>query len=1006
MVNSQDLQSPTEQPMNRDHLPDVAIWICPGSTGRKVEVSIHRGPLASDVPIPFEWPMPCSELQERVGKIVAEIGRLGREDFESPQTAEEKIRAKASRLTELVPEGLIRTLKATGGQLDTLSIDSFEPWFPWELLWLQKAGGRESSGRYLAELFDVSRWHGEHSPKIDLSGRRIAWVSLESTKLGAVEKERLALAAIVGAGREIVDASASFDELRQTIEKGGFDIWHFAGEGSGSANGDPDTRGLTLENYVPFAGEDLLAFKGHWLAERPFVFLNACRSGLSMASSGPARGLPIRFLEAGAGAVLATLWEVKDGFASAFAVNVYRRVLTGTPLAKAVRKARLAVRKERPGDSSWLAYCLFAHPLAGIGKGPAGEVNPAPPKTPPPPTVDRSWTGEKQYSELHKRLSTSDETEFQTIARCLLSVIWAPSDEIRFDLFRRLTDRNFVRPALEPGEPERAFGFRLFEERGDLLGVEQARLFEPVLERFAAEGPKVDTYLLITNRNSGNATFREASRGHVRRLLAGRAANAEVWGPQEILRAAFNAMATRLLRLAYAGEIENLERLAKASNPSGVEPIVQVPLSRSFLVADQNRLREESNHEETVGDPALALAEPHGEHFTLLLGEFGFGKTTALERAIRASGNRQILYLPGAAIPPRVQNTKGLLELLVDQDSLASEMTDGEREVLSKLVRPALQHLVRDPEFPVALAIDGLDESAYLSRRDGLHQLFNGLAQVYVPIVLAMRSEYWYEMKADFQRISGQVAAHGEPRKRRIKRIELRDWQPPQIADFLMREIEAQADPAARDRLQTLADTIGLPKFEELYGDIPRRPLFLRFIADTVADEGLPDERESRVHLFEHWVHRKIERDVYAPSLIHPDGGRKSLIEEGENLTTVRTAAWEAMTCAAAAMCEASEGRLVILPTCTLDRALAASPRLRSLSNPLPLFLHSLLGPAPSRLAHPKRIRFSHRAFQEFFLAWAIHHQPELPPKGEVPNAVRRWVEDIERAEATDPGSR
>ena len=985
--------------MNRDHLSDVELRIRPKALGRTAEVWIYRGEFASDKPISFEWPTPTSELRERVDAIVIAITKDGRDLADRPQILDERTHAKGLLLAELVPQGLVATLKTAAGRLDTLLIDSHEPWFPWELLWLQIPGTKVSSGRYLAEAFDVGRWHGEFTPPMKLPGRKIAWVMLDSAQLPSVAKERTALSGIVGAGREIVDAPRTWEPLRLALEAGGFDIWHFAGEGIRSTRGDPDTHGLTLEDYITLSGEDLLKLRGSWRSERPLVFLNACRSGVSAASSGPARGLPIRFLEAGAGAVLATLWPVTDSFASAFSENFYRRVLTGCPIAKAVRKARFAAKRERPGDPSWLAYALFAHPLANLMPQ-LPKVSSSPPSFSAPPDIERSWTGEKQFKTLVGQLKTLDEEAFLAIVRPLLSVVWAPPEMIRFDGFRRMTDRNFILPALEHGDPDRAFGFRLFGERGDMLGAEHAKLFEPVLERFAAEGPKVEIYVLLTNCIPSAVEFRQASQSHLQRLLAGRAARVEFWGPQEIVRASFNAMATRLQRMAFAGGIENLQKLNEATVRTRTEPIDRVPLSRSFLVADQNRLREESSNEEVVADPALALAEPRGEHYTLLLGEFGFGKTTALERAVRASGNRQILYLPGASIPPQVHGTKDLLELLVDFDSLASEVTDDEREILSTLVRPTLQHLVRNPDFPVALAIDGLDESSYLSHHDGLHRLFNGLAQVYVPIVLAMRSEYWYEMRADFEQISGQVASHAEPRLRRIKRIELRDWQSPQIATFLAREIESHSDPEARERLIALMDSIDRPEFEELYGDIPRRPLFLRFIVDTVADEGLPAVRETRVHLFERWVLQKIDRDVYAPSAMVPGTRRKPLLKEGESLETVRNAAWEAMTYAAAAMCEESAGRLLLLPTCTLDRALAASPRLRTLAEPLPLFLHSLLGPAPSRFANPKRIRFSHRAFQEFFLAWAIHHHPDLLPRGEVPQAVRHWVEEIAQTEA------
>jgi CHAT domain-containing protein len=69
-------------------------------------------------------------------------------------------------------------------------------------------------------------------------------------------------------------------------------------------------------------------------------------------------------LRAGAGAFIGTHWSVYDQAALTFAQEFCRRVLAGSPVGRAAREARGAIKSGR--DPTWLAYTVFADPYATV----------------------------------------------------------------------------------------------------------------------------------------------------------------------------------------------------------------------------------------------------------------------------------------------------------------------------------------------------------------------------------------------------------------------------------------------------------------------------------------------------------------------------------------------------------------------------------------------------------------------------------------------------------------
>ena len=95
------------------------------------------------------------------------------------------------------------------------------------------------------------------------------------------------------------------------------------------------------------------------IQRRPLVFLNACEAGRLGASLTTWGGWPQRLITAGAGAVVAASWPVRDVASNWFATGFYDALIAGKPLSSAATDARKA---SATGDATWMAFKVFGDP--------------------------------------------------------------------------------------------------------------------------------------------------------------------------------------------------------------------------------------------------------------------------------------------------------------------------------------------------------------------------------------------------------------------------------------------------------------------------------------------------------------------------------------------------------------------------------------------------------------------------------------------------------------------
>ncbi|MGF1614159.1 MAG: CHAT domain-containing protein [Gammaproteobacteria bacterium] len=199
--------------------------------------------------------------------------------------------------------------------------------------------------------------------KSPLKLTNMALVVPEDFGLAMASVERDAILALADGDRKVTPILAGFLELQTALASGQYDGWHFSGHGI-HRTPDPNKASILLGKGQQFTPDNLAGEIRRLGRTRPFVFLNACQTGRGGLSLTGVVGWAREFLTSGAGALVGTYWSVFDQPACHFASALYAHLLSGEPIGKAVQCARAAIRTA--GDPTWLAYAVFAHPMARL----------------------------------------------------------------------------------------------------------------------------------------------------------------------------------------------------------------------------------------------------------------------------------------------------------------------------------------------------------------------------------------------------------------------------------------------------------------------------------------------------------------------------------------------------------------------------------------------------------------------------------------------------------------
>lgn len=314
-----------------------------------------RGP--GDIGVQRRVTVTLTQAIEDIAKgLQDQLDQIAKGSGLSPKAVEALLRGIGADMWDrLLPPTVKDVLLRNLPHLDAVVFVGADDPIPWELLLPVVSGSTHS---FLADQLLVMRWAFDApSPKLQVGSGAIRYVLPESAPPAALA-EIVQLEALLGKGRRIGTLDALLDELTDAA----FGLLHFAAHNF-VAGSQPASAWVKLDQ--PFRQGMLGADRANAFSKAaPLVFMNACNSGAASPLWVGSTGWAGRFLAAGAGAFVGSLWQVRDGPAKEFATSFYTQMRGGKTLGEAFQTARRHVGKD--GDPTRLGYTLFGNAAATL----------------------------------------------------------------------------------------------------------------------------------------------------------------------------------------------------------------------------------------------------------------------------------------------------------------------------------------------------------------------------------------------------------------------------------------------------------------------------------------------------------------------------------------------------------------------------------------------------------------------------------------------------------------
>ncbi|MGK7875366.1 MAG: CHAT domain-containing protein [Xenococcaceae cyanobacterium] len=257
----------------------------------------------------------------------------------------------------------------------TLLIVSDEPHIPWELIW-PYGDDWEDEAPWCIQL-RLTRWlrldyqgKGNRQPAYQVSLNQLACIAPSDSGLPSASQERQFLSNLAK-DHGLTDLSPdvpTWSEVLNLLENSPYSWLHVAAHGNFDVESPDADSGLWLQERCPLTPNMFVgsALERHIKKTHPGFVFNTCHSGRMGWDLVQLGGWANRLISNGAGLFVGSLWSVTDGPALLFAQTFYQELLRGKTIAEAVYQSRSETRKRCPGDPTWLAYSVYAHPNARV----------------------------------------------------------------------------------------------------------------------------------------------------------------------------------------------------------------------------------------------------------------------------------------------------------------------------------------------------------------------------------------------------------------------------------------------------------------------------------------------------------------------------------------------------------------------------------------------------------------------------------------------------------------
>lgn len=332
--------------------------------GRRLMYTLHSG---SDI-VPFFYtripgPVFPREAERAHSALVEEIRGLVKDGGTASSRRQGELEKIGHRLhRELFSEAMMDAYRLFRDRVRTIQIVSDEPWIPWEMVkpYDDRDLGDVIDDDFLCARFQLARWlSSDRPPEGRIHVRRAVCVDAAEAAVDRLERDYFVeLAAVQSELEVLIPDPPAREAVEALLDAGGFGLWHFAAEGTG------EPAAIRLPGGTVLSADDLHGQRqSHIARDRPLIFLNVgetAQQGWSLTRLGGWCAALVGRCRCGA--LVAPHWLVDDALKASFALHVYDGLRRGWSVAHSVQAAREFARSQAPGDLTWLAYSLYAHP--------------------------------------------------------------------------------------------------------------------------------------------------------------------------------------------------------------------------------------------------------------------------------------------------------------------------------------------------------------------------------------------------------------------------------------------------------------------------------------------------------------------------------------------------------------------------------------------------------------------------------------------------------------------
>jgi hypothetical protein len=501
--------------------------------------------------------------------------------------------------------------------------------------------------------------------------------------------------------------------------------------------------------------------------------------------------------------------------------------------------------------------------------------------------------------------------------------------------------------------------------------LENYSQLKEILERtsvLATLDYQTESFYLVLSTRFGNGELKNWLLEELQKMLGKWANEVEVFDRDDFVRFIFEQVGgeirDRALEANHRFTEEYRERMEQIFYLPDVPFITKSAAVRSMPIPFLDNLlkidfAELSEFIYSLREQGRYTASQPTRDKVFLVSEFGFGKTSLLLRYAEHLRGRNILsiFIPMALLSPMVFSrtdlfSKAILELILLEKLDEQNLFDGLR------IR-AFKEMLKF-RTDIVLLFDGLDEHQLPYHAEGLNQIKECLKDFKPPCVFSVRKEFWDARRERFEETF--MTRH----RRIFEKIELVEWPDEVILSFIKEYGERTG---TTSELKEFFQLVNEHRYEEFYGDIPKRPLFLEMLIRDVSSGELRTsnriQKRNLAQLYEDYFREKFRlgrASFFSSQTARPlpmNNGTEKVIE---NMLMV-------MERSAAAMLSNDElGSIEFLnqiPVSKIENFLQQA----GFADDLSFFLHSVLIPFGKHDLTGLKVKFAHKSFQEYFVA-------------------------------------